>query len=91
MLYFFQWKIYYKDGAINIQIWKQFGENGQKIIWPFNKYEDHVSSRQSNAPMFSPKLRKKLEIQENLFAVNFRPEILFIFLEWNLLLSNVHS
>ena len=41
--------------------------------------------------LYLSKLRKKLEIQENLFAVNFRPEILFIFLEWNLLLSNVHS
>ena len=31
--------------------------------------------------LYLSKLRKKLEIQENLFAVNFRPEILFIFLE----------
>ena len=28
---------------------KQLGENRQKIIWPFNKYDDHVASRQSNA------------------------------------------
>ena len=42
--------MYYIDGATNIHFFeKQLGENRQKIIWPFNKYDDHVASRQSHA------------------------------------------
>ena len=55
--------MYYIDGATNIHlVEKQLGENRQKIIWPFNKYGDHVASRQSNTRMRDPifiKLQEK--------------------------------
>ena len=55
--------MYYIDGATNIHlVEKQLGENRQKIIWPFNKYGDHVASRQSHARERDPifiKLQEK--------------------------------
>ena len=76
--------MYYIDGATNINlVEKQLGENRQKIIWPFNKYDDHVASRQSHARLrnlYIYKIAGKKLVQENLFA-NFGPQILLIFLE----------